>query len=86
MDEFRKFWIRVGEGNANTISVGRGGEEEPFMHHTFTKTRYAVLYTAFSAYYSSSNYWKIKMKDEVKEIRTEGSEFQYYPYYCYNEF
>ena len=30
-DKFQKFWVRLGEGNRITISVGRGGEEEPFI-------------------------------------------------------
>ena len=85
--EFRKFWIRVGAGNSNSISVGRGDEEEPFIHKTFEK-RYAVFYTAFTAFRGKTNHWKIteKMNDEVKEISTTGPNFQFYRYYCYNKF
>ena len=43
-DQFKTFWILVGEGNANTVSVGRGGEEVPFMSRTFTR-RHRVKYT-----------------------------------------
>ena len=81
--EFRKFWIRVSEGNTNSISVGRGGEEEPFISKTFEK-RHAVFYTAFSAYLDTTTDWKIKMQHEVKEISTTGTDLLYFPYHCYN--
>ena len=82
--EFRKFWIRMGEGNANSISVGRGGEDEPFIHKTLDE-RHAVFYAAFMGADSGiSNQWKIKMKNEVKEIST-SDKFKYFKYYCYNK-
>ena len=65
----------MGEGNSNSISVGRGGEEEPFISQTFKK-RHAVFLTTID--------WKIKIKDEVKEISTTGTDLQYIPYHCYN--
>ena len=82
-DKFQKFWVRLGEGNRITISVGRGGEEEPFISQTFKK-RHAVFLTAFSAYLDTTIDWKIKIKDEVKEISTTGTDLQYIPYHCYN--
>ena len=83
--DFRKFWVRVGEGNANSISVGRGGEDEPFMTRTLSKT-HAVFYTAFGTYKDNTIYWRIKQRDEVKEITTKGSEsYKYLKYHCYNK-
>merc|ERR1712242_451640 len=82
--EFRKFWIRMGGGNANTISVGRGGEDEPFIHKTLDE-RHAVFYAAFmGADSGNTNQWRIKMKNEVKEIST-SDKFKYLKYYCYNK-
>jgi len=82
--EFRKFWIRMGEGNANSISVGRGGEDEPFIHKTLDE-RHAVFYAAFmGADSGNTNQWRIKMKNEVKEIST-SDKFKYLKYYCYNK-
>merc|ERR1712242_41985 len=82
--EFRKFWIRMGEGNANSISVGRGGEDEPFIHKTLDE-RHAVFYAAFmGADSGNTNQWRIRMKNEVKEIST-SDKFKYLKYYCYNK-
>ena len=84
--EFRRFWIRMGEGNSNSISVGRGGEDEPFIHNAGGKLgRYAVIYAAFmGADSGNTNQWRIKMKNEVREIST-SDKFKYLKYYCYNK-
>ena len=73
----------MGEGNANSVMVGRVGEDKPFISKSFEK-RHAVFYTAFSAYLDTTTDWKIKMQDEVKEISTTGTDLLYFPYHCYN--
>ena len=35
--EFRQFWIEITKGEEIMISVGKGGEDEPFMATTFSK-------------------------------------------------
>ena len=44
--------------------------------------RHAVFYAAFIG----ADQWRIKMKNEFKEISTKNSKkFKYLKYYCYNK-
>ena len=47
------------------ISVGKGGEEEPFMETTFSK-RHSILFAAFAGYYDNTNEWKINIPESKK--------------------
>ena len=61
--EFRPFWIKITESDEVRISVGRGGEGEPFMETTFSK-KYNILYAAFAAWKTDNiNEWKVNIPE-----------------------
>ena len=63
--EFRKFWIEIVEGDEIMISVGKNGEEEPFMATTFAK-KHSILYAAFAAWRNFTNEWKVNIPEGKK--------------------
>ena len=44
------------------ISVGKGGEDEPFMATTFSK-KHSILYAAFAGWNDNLNEWKINIPE-----------------------
>ena len=78
---------QVASGNTNSISVGRGGEEEPFISKTF-RYKHSVYYTAFGtpAYVDSAVQWIVKTREDDKYFTTQADYiYKYLRYYCYNK-
>ena len=65
------------------ISVGKGGEGDPFMETTFTKN-HNILYAAFAGWNDNTNEWKINIPEEKKlSLTTKGYNYQYHPFFCF---
>ena len=71
--EFRTFWITI---TSTTISVGRGGENFPFMTYIFKKSNPRINYVAFSSWGPHSGQWKI-LPNGIR-FATDGYNFKYY--------
>ena len=60
--EFRQFWVKIIKGDKIMISVGKGGENQPFMTTTFNKKK-SILYVAFASQVDGNNEWNVNIKE-----------------------
>ena len=54
--EYRTFWIKTTSG---TISVGKGGETDPFMSHSLKRQEDQINFVAFSSWTGHTGKWEI---------------------------
>ena len=66
--EFRQFWIRIIKDDRILISVGKGGEDQPFMTTTFNKKK-SILYVAFASQVDGTNEWHVNIKEGKRQIK-----------------
>ena len=93
--EFRTFWLRAkGDPSTNqfTIAVGRGGEREPFLRHTWegpselqrsqSWDKYTdIKMVAFSCWHGHTADWKILTASSAfsnLQFKTPNYDFKYY--------
>ena len=78
-EEYRTFWIKtVSEVNSFTISVGKGGETDAFMSHTWEKKHEKNIdFVAFSSWTGHSADWKILPTEFA--LTTRDHSYKYYP-------
>ena len=66
--EFRTFWIKTGsEDGKFTVAVGKGGETEAFMSHTWNHQKHSPLtYVAFTTWWHNSAEFIFPPHDPIK--------------------
>ena len=75
--EFKTFWIRTAsEKNKFSISVGKGGETDPFMSHSWNNQEHDIKYIGFSSWTGHSGDWKILPHD--LPVATKDFSYKYY--------